>query len=201
MVLVCLLLAAPIGLSPLHILTLCGSECVLVVSTQPLDDLSGLTTSFPLPPSALCTIFGQHGLPCPVTSPCVSLSSCPVSSGLSMFVLSWGVKGGGVTCCSGEGRAMGMGRGSSRPVPLRRKILLKGAPCWCRCTWCWWLWPLASAGPHIPVCPGRSFMLFDGLMALAGAVVCVGGGGGRLTKKLIKNVGIIPELHAEFFSP
>ena len=36
MVLVCLPLAAPIGLSPLHILTLCGSERVLVVSTEPL---------------------------------------------------------------------------------------------------------------------------------------------------------------------
>ena len=40
----CLPLAAPIGLSPLLILTLCGSECVLVVSTEPLDDLSCLTT-------------------------------------------------------------------------------------------------------------------------------------------------------------
>ena len=38
------LLAAPIGLSPLHILTLCGSERVLVVSTEPPDDLSCLTT-------------------------------------------------------------------------------------------------------------------------------------------------------------
>ena len=44
MVLVCLPLAAPIGLSPLHIPTLCGSEHVLVVSTEPLDDLSCLTT-------------------------------------------------------------------------------------------------------------------------------------------------------------
>ena len=44
MVLVCLPLAAPIGLSPLHILTLCGSERVLAVSTEPLDDLSCLTT-------------------------------------------------------------------------------------------------------------------------------------------------------------
>ena len=35
-------LAAPIGLSPLHILTLCGSERVLVVSTEPLDALSCL---------------------------------------------------------------------------------------------------------------------------------------------------------------
>ena len=40
----CLPLAAPIGLSPLPILTLCGSKRVLVVSTEPLDDLSCLTT-------------------------------------------------------------------------------------------------------------------------------------------------------------
>ena len=39
----CLPLAVPIGLSPLSILTLCGSERVLVVSTEPLDDLSCLT--------------------------------------------------------------------------------------------------------------------------------------------------------------
>ena len=42
--LVCLPLAAPIGLSPLLILTLCGPERVLVVSTEPPDDLSCLTT-------------------------------------------------------------------------------------------------------------------------------------------------------------
>ena len=35
----CLPLAAPIGLSALLILTLCGPERVLVVSTEPLDDL------------------------------------------------------------------------------------------------------------------------------------------------------------------
>ena len=40
----CLPLVAPIGLSPLLILTLCGSERVLVVSTEPPDDLSCLTT-------------------------------------------------------------------------------------------------------------------------------------------------------------
>ena len=40
----CLPLAAPIGLSPLLILTLCGSERVLVVSTEPPDDLSCWTT-------------------------------------------------------------------------------------------------------------------------------------------------------------
>ena len=41
---ICLPLAAPIGLSPRLILTLCGSERVLVVSTEPPDDLSCLTT-------------------------------------------------------------------------------------------------------------------------------------------------------------
>ena len=42
--LVCVPLAAPVGLSPPLILTLCGPERVLVVSTEPLDDLSCLTT-------------------------------------------------------------------------------------------------------------------------------------------------------------
>ena len=40
----CVPLAAPIGLSPLLMPTLCGSERVLVVSTEPPDDLSCLTT-------------------------------------------------------------------------------------------------------------------------------------------------------------
>ena len=40
----CLPLAAPIGLSPPPILTLCGPERVLVVSTEPPDDVSCLTT-------------------------------------------------------------------------------------------------------------------------------------------------------------
>ena len=43
--LVCLPRAAPMGLSPLLILTLCGSERVLVVSTEPPDDLSCSTTA------------------------------------------------------------------------------------------------------------------------------------------------------------
>ena len=46
----CLPLAVPIGLSPLLILTLCGSERVLVVSTEPPDDLS---------------CFGYSGVGCP----------------------------------------------------------------------------------------------------------------------------------------
>ena len=41
---ICVPLAAPIGLSPLLILTLCGPDRVLVVSTEPPDDLSCLTT-------------------------------------------------------------------------------------------------------------------------------------------------------------
>ena len=41
----CVPLAAPIGLSPLLILTLCGPERVLVVSMEPPDDVSCLTTA------------------------------------------------------------------------------------------------------------------------------------------------------------
>ena len=43
-VLACLPLAAPVGLSSLLILTLCGSERVLVVSTEPLD-VTGVGTT------------------------------------------------------------------------------------------------------------------------------------------------------------
>ena len=56
----CLPLAVPIGLSPLLILTLCGSERVLVVSMEPLDDLSCLTT-----PGVGCP--GDGLLPVPLT--------------------------------------------------------------------------------------------------------------------------------------
>ena len=47
-------LALPIGLSPLLILTLCGSERVLVVSTEPLDDLLCLTTPGSAVPETGC---------------------------------------------------------------------------------------------------------------------------------------------------
>ena len=40
----CFPLAAPIGLSPINILTLYGFELCLVVPTDPLDDVSYLTT-------------------------------------------------------------------------------------------------------------------------------------------------------------
>ena len=80
--------------------------------------------SFPLPPSALCTIFSERILPCPVTSACVSLPTCQVCSWLSMFALSWGLQGGGGTCCCGEGigkgdggRAGGRGVGGGEITP------------------------------------------------------------------------------------
>ena len=56
----CLPLAVPIGLSPQLILTLCGPERVLVVSTEPLNDLSCLTT-----PGVGCP--GDGLLPVPLT--------------------------------------------------------------------------------------------------------------------------------------
>ena len=56
----CLPWATPIGASPLLILTLCGSERVLVVSTEPPDDLSCLTA-----PGVGCP--GDGPLPVPLT--------------------------------------------------------------------------------------------------------------------------------------
>ena len=50
----CLPLAAPIGLLPLLILTLCGPERVLVVSMESLDDLSCLTTPGSAVPETGC---------------------------------------------------------------------------------------------------------------------------------------------------
>ena len=47
----CLPLAAPIGLSPLLILTPCGPERVLVVSTEPLDMAEQNTRHTRCPPS------------------------------------------------------------------------------------------------------------------------------------------------------
>ena len=82
----CLPLAAPIGLSPLLFLTLCGPARVLVVSTEPLDDLSCLTT-----PGVGCP--GDGLLPVPLTrgiqmhtpSPCGGLPT-PV-----LTCVRWGV--------------------------------------------------------------------------------------------------------------
>ena len=54
-VLGCLPLAVPIGLSPLLILTLSGSKRVLVVSMEPLDDLSCLTTPGSAVPEMGCS--------------------------------------------------------------------------------------------------------------------------------------------------
>ena len=50
MVVVCFPLAAPTGLSPLNSPAPCGSERCLVVSTEPLGDLSCLTTLGPVVP-------------------------------------------------------------------------------------------------------------------------------------------------------
>ena len=56
MVLVCLPLAAPIGLSALHIPTLCGCERGLVVPAEPLDDMSCLTTPGSAVPEMGCCL-------------------------------------------------------------------------------------------------------------------------------------------------
>ena len=74
-------------------------------------------SSFPLPPSALCTIFGERSLPCPVTSCYLPrfLWALPVRPVL-------GVKGR-------QGNVLLWGGGSSYPVPsfpFRREILAQG---------------------------------------------------------------------------
>ena len=61
--------------------------------------------SFPLPPSALCTIFSKRGLPCPVTSPCVSFSRLPW--------FTWALRVRPVL--EGPWVGEGLGRGGGRP--------------------------------------------------------------------------------------
>ena len=73
-VLGCLPLAGPIGLSPPLILTLCGSERVLVVSTVPLDDLSCLTTpGVGCPRDGLLPVPVTRGIQMHTPSPCGGL--------------------------------------------------------------------------------------------------------------------------------
>ena len=70
----CLPLAAPIGLSPLLILTLCGPERVLVVSTEPPDDLSCLTTpGVGRPGGGLLPVPLTRGIQMHTPSPCGGL--------------------------------------------------------------------------------------------------------------------------------
>ena len=83
----CLPLAAPIGLSPLHILTLCGPERVLVVSTEPPDDLSCLTTPGVGHP-------GGELLPVPLTG-CIQMHPPSPCGGLPAPALT---RGGGGPC-------------------------------------------------------------------------------------------------------
>ena len=103
----CLPLAAPIGLSPLHILTLCGSEHVLVVSTEPPDDLSCLTTpGVGRPKDGL--------LPVPLTR-CIPMHTPSPCGGLPTPALSWGLGvGGGVAQPVGLGVKRAASKGYER---------------------------------------------------------------------------------------
>ena len=81
-------LAAPIGHSPLLILTLCGSEHVLVVSTEPPDDLSCLTPQGPAVPGEgvgvwrAALLSAAAGAYCSLaTSPCPFLEPSPSAGG------------------------------------------------------------------------------------------------------------------------
>ena len=77
----CLPLAAPIGLWPLLILTLRGSERVLVVSTEPPDDLSCLTTpGVGCPGDRLFLVPLTRGIQMQTRSPC-GVRSIPAPGG------------------------------------------------------------------------------------------------------------------------
>ena len=108
--LVCLPLAAPIGLSPLHILTLCGPERVLVVSTEPPDDLSCLTTpgvGRPRDGAVACTVDQVH-------------PDAPSQSMRGFADSSTDTRGGGgeqALCCDAEGGAGLLLRGGVQPPP------------------------------------------------------------------------------------
>ena len=70
----CLPLAAAIGLSPLLILTLCGPERVLVLLTEPPDDLSCLTTPrVGRPGDGLLPVPLTRGIQMHTLSPCGGL--------------------------------------------------------------------------------------------------------------------------------
>ena len=107
MVLVCVPLAAPTGLSPLHIPTLRGSERVLVVSTEPPDDLSCLTTpGVGRPGDGLWPVRLTRGTQRHTSSPCGGLPT-PADRTRSPFPGS----GPGRRCCAvSGGRSIHKGR-------------------------------------------------------------------------------------------
>ena len=120
----CLPSAAPIGLSPLYIPTLCGSEHVLVVSTEPLDDLSCLTTpGVGRPRDGLLPVPGGGGLDM-VWSPPEPL--LPLQPSNTAQRIPWGPRKRPICCpCHGTCRDLfssaltdpGLGTDISQPWP------------------------------------------------------------------------------------
>ena len=83
MVLVCLPLAAPIGLSPPLVLTLSGPERVLVVSMEPLHDLSYLTTlGVGRPRDGLVPVPLTRGIQMHTPSPCGGFADSSTALGV-----------------------------------------------------------------------------------------------------------------------
>ena len=67
-----------------------------------------------------------------------------------------------------------MGVGSSHPAPsfpLRKEIPAQGGSLLVSVCLVWMVLATCFCWPTYPSCPGRSYMLFDGMMALAGAAV------------------------------
>ena len=90
----CLPLAVPIGLSPLHIRTLCETERDLVVSTEPPDDLSCLTTpGVGRPGNRLLPVPLTRGIQMHTPSPCGGLLTP------ALTCVRWGVHPPGCSGC------------------------------------------------------------------------------------------------------
>ena len=117
----CLPLAAPIGLSPLHMPTLCGPERVLVVSTEPPDDLSCLTT-LPLEAHLLRSCLRRsvsHLTQLTVMSSKSSSVIFQLSSGRSTWAMDLAfafIADVRDPTCTGPGGGGGGGHGAGRPV-------------------------------------------------------------------------------------
>ena len=130
-------LAAPIGPSPLLILTLCGPERVLVVSTEPPDDLSCLTTPGVGCPKA--SVFGCL----PLTAP---IGPSPLLCGRErVLFVCWG--GGGGALCFHHLCAAALDSGSLKVAGNRKHLLIIATRGIARCR----VAAPPPAGPSIPL--------------------------------------------------
>ena len=153
----CLPLAAPIGLSPLLILTLRGPERVFVVSTEPPDDLSCLTTpGVGCPADGLLPVPLTRGIQMHTPSPCGGLPTPALTE-----------RGGGDgACLHSPPPPPSLARGAAARAPTRAA---RGGG------------PMTAAGPS-PRCQSQttqrsSQRLSKSPFGLGAACLCAGGCG------------------------